>query len=125
MKVGIILGSNEVTSVEFASFEASVRTSIGDEVDLFVTMDGIRAFQKEAKLATNKEMSQKIGEKNTEFRKYLLEGKESELLKIYVCSYAADLYHIGMADLDEIVDAIWGLTKFNLENENSMMISVW
>jgi len=46
MKVGIILGSNELSRVAYAAMHSAIAVSLDNEVVLFATMDGVKAFLK-------------------------------------------------------------------------------
>ncbi len=121
----MILGTNELSSIMFASIEAGMRTSMDDSVIMFVTMDGVRAFLKNSEISQTTKTSAMIAKHDPDFRKYLREGKESGLLKIYVCYYAAEIYDVNKKDLDELVDDIWGITKFSIETEDAQIIPIW
>lgn len=125
MKVAIILGTNELSSLTFASIEAGMRTSMDDSVIMFVTMDGLKAFLKEPEVKMNTQTSGLIEKKDPNFRKTLKDAKESGLLKIYACYYVTQMYDVRMKDLDEMVDDIWGITKFSIETEEAQIISIW
>ncbi len=69
--------------------------------------------------------SRKMDEEGQDFRKFLKEAKESGLLKMYVCYFAAELHKLHKKDLDDMIDDIWGITKFSIETESSQIISIW
>lgn len=125
MKVAIILGTNELSALTFASIEAGMRTSMDDSVIMFVTMDGLKAFLKEPEIRTNSNTSGLIEQKDPNFRKTLVEAKESGLLKIYACYYVTQMYDVRLKDLDELVDDVWGITKFSIETEDAQILSIW
>lgn len=125
MKVGIILGTNELSGLMFASIEAGLRASIGDEVIIFVTMDGLKAFLKEPEVRISTKSSELIQKKDPDFTKNLREGREDGMLKIYVCYYACQIYGVGMKDMGPLIDDVWGITKFAVESEESQIISIW
>jgi peroxiredoxin family protein len=60
MNLAIILGSNQLDRVEFASMTAFLASSMGDEVLLFATMDGIQAFRKSPTLLSDADSAKKI-----------------------------------------------------------------
>ncbi|MGC8609068.1 MAG: DsrE family protein [Thermoplasmata archaeon] len=125
MDAGIILGSNEYSSLMFAAIEAGMRTSMGDNVIMFVTMDGALAFLRNPIIKKTTDTSKKMEEDGQDFVKYLREAKESGLLKIYICYFAAELHKLHKKDMSELVDDIWGITKFSIETESSQIISIW
>lgn len=44
-KVGIVLGSNELSKVLFAGMWSVISTSMGDEVVIFATMDAVKSLK--------------------------------------------------------------------------------
>lgn len=125
MKVAIILGTNELSGLMFASIEAGMRTSMDDSVIMFVTMDGLKAFMKEPEVSITNGTSELIQQKDPDFKKYLVEAKESDLLKIYACYYVTQIYDVRVKDLDGLVDDMWGISKFSIETEDAQIISIW
>lgn len=125
MKVALILGTNELSGLMFASIEAGLRTSMGDDVIIFVTMDGLLAFKKEPEIKQTTKTSSLIKEKGEDFRTYMKEGKESGLLNIYICYYAAEIYDVKKGDMGELVDDFWGISKFSIETEDAQIIPIW
>ncbi len=125
MDAGIIVGSNEYSSLMYAAIVAGMRTSMGDNVIMFITMDGALAFLKNPVVKKTTDTSRKMDEEGQDFRKFLKEAKESGLLKMYVCYFAAELHKLHKKDLDDMIDDIWGITKFSIETESSQIISIW
>lgn len=125
MKVAIVLGTNELSGLMFASIEAGLRTSMGDNVIIFVTMDGLLAFRKQAEIKKTTKTSELIDQKGDDFTKYMREGKEDGLLKIYICYYAAEIYGVKEKDMNDLVDDFWGISKFSIETDDAQIISVW
>lgn len=125
MKVAIILGTNELSGLTFASIEAGLRTSMDDSVIMFVTMDGLKAFLKEPEIKTITGTSELISQKDPDFTKNLIEAKESGLLKIYACYYVTQIYDVRLKDMGPLIDDIWGITKFSIETEDAQIINIW
>ena len=73
MNIAIILGSNRLERVEFASMTAFLASSMGDEVMMFATMDGVRALTKSPSIAKDADSAKKIEEteKGGRFLEYL------------------------------------------------------
>lgn len=60
MKVGIILGSNELDRVAYAGMHALISATLDNEVVLFATMDGVKAFLKNPDLRVESGTSKTI-----------------------------------------------------------------
>lgn len=125
MNVGIILGTNELSGLKYAAIEAGMRTSMDDRVIIFATMDGLLAFLKEPQVKVTTKTSEIIKQKDPDWIKLLKDAKEDGLLTIVACYYAADMYRYKKADFGELVDDIWGVSKFTIETDDAQMISVW
>lgn len=125
MKIGIILGTNRLSGLKFAGIETGMRASMGDKVLIFVTMDGIKAFLKEPEIDTGKGASELLSQKDPDFRKMLSDAKADGFCNVYACYYAAHLYGAEKGDFDELVDDIWGITKFSVETDDAQIISIW
>jgi peroxiredoxin family protein len=125
MKIGIILGTNELSGLMFASIEAGMRASMGDEVIMFVTMDGLKAFMKKPEIKITTTSSKLISEKDPDWTKSLKEGKNDGFLNIYACYYACQIYDVDKKDMGELVSDVWGITKFAIETEDAQVITIW
>lgn len=125
MKVGIILGTNRLSGLKFAGIEAGMRASMGDTVMIFVTMDGIRAFLKQPEIQTDGGASGMLSQKDPDFRKLLVDAKADGFCKIYACYFAAHLFGAEMEDFNDLIDDIWGVTKFSIETDDAQVISIW
>ncbi|MEM3655016.1 MAG: DsrE family protein [Thermoprotei archaeon] len=127
LKYALILGSNSLEKVEFASMVALVSTSMGEEVELFATMDGVNAFTVHPKIASNTEAAKRIElvEGGGRYLEYFKKAKSFGKLKIIACSMATQLFGYKREDYSELVDSIGGLTSFIVSNEGSRMIEVW
>jgi len=124
-KVGIILGSNELSKLTYAGMSAVISTSLGDEVVIFVTMDAVKAFLKNPEVKVNEDSSKYIKESKEDPFSYFKKAKSTGKLKIYACSYASKLYHASKESYNELVDDIVGITSFYLELEGGQIISIW
>lgn len=125
MKIGIILGTNRLSGLKFAGIEAGMRASMGDTVMIFVTMDAIRAFLKEPEIAADGGASGMLSKKDPDFMKMLADAKQDGFCKIYACYFAAHLFGAEKPDFNELVDDIWGVTKFSVETDDAQIISIW
>lgn len=123
-KVGIVLGSNELSKVLFAGMWSVISTSMGDEVVIFATMDAVKAFLKEnPEVKISDETSKKAS--NEDVMGYYRKAKKSGKLKVYACSYASKLFGIEKEQYNDVVDDIVGITSFQMEVEGGQIISVW
>lgn len=123
-KVGIVLGSNELSKVLFAGMWSIISTSMGDEVVIFATMDAVKAFLKEnPEMKISDETSKKAS--NEDLMGFYRKAKKSGRLKVYACSYASKLFGIEKEQYNDVVDDIVGITSFQMEVEDGQIISVW
>lgn len=127
MSIAIVLGSNRLERVEFASMTAFLASSMGDEVMLFVAMDGVRAFAKEPSIVSDADSAKKIleTEKGGRFMEYLTKAKGTGKVKITACSMASRLFGLKKEDYSEVVDGIGGLTSFLDASEGSRLMDIW
>jgi peroxiredoxin family protein len=123
-KVGIVLGSNELSKVLFAGMWSVISTSMGDEVVIFATMDAVKAFVKEnPEIKISDETSKKAS--NEDLMGFYRKAKKSGKLKVYACSYASKLFGLEKEQYNDVVDDIVGITSFQMEVEGGQIISVW
>ncbi|QGR18618.1 DsrE family protein [Stygiolobus azoricus] len=123
-KVGIVLGSNELSKVLFAGMWSVISTSMGDEVVIFVTMDVVKAFVKEnPEMKISDETSKKAS--NEDVMGFYRKAKKSGRLKVYACSYVSKLFGIEKGQYSDVVDDIVGITSFQMEVGGGQIISVW
>lgn len=129
MKVGIIVGSNELARLNFASMYAIISASNGDDVFVFITMEAVKAFIKNKKeVKVTEDSSKVIREKEGEgiYLENLKKAKKAGNVKIYACSYASSLFSIKKEDYENIVDEIAGIMTFDNDvSENAKIISIW
>ncbi len=127
MSIAIILGSNQLDKVEFASMTAFLASSMGDDVTVFATMDGVQAFRKEPSVLSSADSARKIVEVENggKFLDYFKKAKGTGKVKITACSMASRLFGLGKEDFMEIVDGIGGLTSFLDSSEGSRLMSIW
>lgn len=125
-KVGIVLGTNELSKVLYAGMWAVISTSMGDEVIVFATMDGVKAFIKEnPELKVTDEASKKIKESNEDVLSFYKKAKKGGKLKVYACSYASKLFGLEKGNYNEVVDDIVGITSFQMDLEGGQLLSIW
>ncbi len=129
MKVGIIIGSNELSRLNFASMYSIIAASNGDDVFVFITMEAVKAFVKGKREVKVEEASSRvIKEKEGEdaYINNFKKAKKAGNVKIYACSYASQLFGLKKEDYEDIIDEIAGIMTFDNDvYENSRIISVW
>lgn len=127
MSLAIILGSNELEKVEFASMTAFLASSMGDEVTIFAAMDGVKAFSRAPSLPSEADSARLLVEKENggRFRDYLAKAKGTGKVKITACSMASKLFGLKKEDFNEVVDGIGGLTSFLDSSQGSTLMSIW
>ncbi|EHP71065.1 hypothetical protein MetMK1DRAFT_00015690 [Metallosphaera yellowstonensis MK1] len=125
MKVGIILGSNELSRVAYAAMHSAIAVSLDNEVVLFATMDGVKAFLKTPDLRVTDDTSKVIKESREDVFQHFRRAKKSGKLKILACSYASKVHKLDKESYSELVDDIVGITSFSMEVEGGQLVSVW
>jgi peroxiredoxin family protein len=125
-KLGIILGSNELSKVLYAGMTALISSSLDQETIVFVTMDAVKAFLKEnPELKVNELSSRLVKESNEDVMSYFRKAKKSGKVRVYACSYATKLFHLSKESYNDIVDDVVGITTFNIETEGGKVITIW
>jgi peroxiredoxin family protein len=125
----ILLCSGEHEKLQMAAMMASVGAVSERPVEVFVSMNAILAFAKDA---TDDEryrggaFSQLLKEKRAPDALNLLrQGKELGDLKLWACSMALDVRGWDMAQLaDELFDGPLGLTAFLSDAEGGQLVTL-
>jgi peroxiredoxin family protein len=125
----VLLCSGEREKLQMAAMMASVGAVSERPVEVFVSMNAILAFAKDA---PNEErhrggrFSQLLSEKKApEPLALLRQGKELGELKLWACSMALDLLGWNMEHLeDELFDGTLGLTKFLSDAEAGQLVTL-
>ncbi|BCU66771.1 hypothetical protein HS7_02080 [Sulfolobales archaeon HS-7] len=123
MRHGLIVGTNDKSRLVYASMEAVVRTSLGDEVSIFFTMDGVKAITRNPETVTKNDSSKYL-ESSNEFYENLSKTKKTGRAKVYACSYASKLYGFSKESYSDLVDAIVGITTF-IGEVDGQIVSIW
>ncbi len=115
-KLAMVLASGELEKLQAASIIASVASTVGMEVLLFATMDGLMAFRKdvvEEKAWKTGELGKGMLEKNAPlFIDTLKQAKEVGNIKIYACGMVMDMLGLKKEDFVDIFDDVLGVTAF-------------
>ncbi|BCS92412.1 hypothetical protein L3N51_02136 [Metallosphaera sp. J1] len=125
MKVGIILGSNELDRVAYAGMHALISTTLDNEVVIFATMDGVKAFLKNPELRVESGTSKTIKESNEDVFQHFRKAKKSGKLRVLACSYASKIHGLDKDDYGDLVDDIVGITSFSMEVEGGQLLTIW
>ncbi len=125
----ILLCSGEHEKLQMAAMMASVGAVSERPVEVFVSMNALFGFAKEAPPETRYRggtFSQLIKEKRAPDAMMLFrQGKELGELKMWACSMALDLSGWEMGALvDGLFDGALGLTKFLSDAENGQLLTL-
>lgn len=125
----ILLCSGEHEKLQMAAKIASLAAVSGRSVEVFVSMNAILAFTKDARddqRCPGGGRSRSLCDKRTPSPARLFEqGKEFGNLKIWACSMALDIQGWQMGHLVEgLFDGALGLTRFMSDAENGQFIAV-
>jgi peroxiredoxin family protein len=114
-KISIVVVSGTRERLQMAAMVASVSAVSGDEVSVFLSMNALQYFRKDAKEtappegAFGKLLEQK---KVPPFKQLFQNAAELGDAKIYPCSMAVDVLGVQPADLEPWLGEPTGLTKF-------------
>ncbi len=115
-KLAIVLASGELEKVQAASIIASVASTLGNEVIVFATMDGLLAFKKdvvEKKAWKMGELGKGMIEKNAPlFIDTLKQAKELGNLKLYACGMIMDMLGLSLDEFVDVFDGVVGVSEF-------------
>jgi len=125
----ILLCSGEHEKLQMAAMMASVGAVSERPVEVFVSMNAILAFAKDAAADARYQggaFSKLIKEKKAPDAMTLFrQGKELGDLKLWACSMALDVKGWEVKDLvDGLFDGALGLTKFLSDAENGQFITL-
>ncbi|QGP92411.1 DsrE/DsrF/DrsH-like family protein [Neomoorella glycerini] len=116
-KLSVILLSGELEKLQAGCLVSSVASMSGMEVNVFVTMEALKAFRKDVinarEFKTASEVGREMLNKNVDLFYQLLENaKDMGNLKLYGCAMAMDLMEWKKEDLIDIFDDVIGVTAF-------------
>jgi peroxiredoxin family protein len=125
----ILLCSGEHEKIEMAAMMASLAAVSERQVQVFVSMNAIRTFTKEAAPNARYQggaFSKLLKDKHAPDAITLLrQGKELGDLTIWACSMALDLQGWHTADLvEDLFEGPLGLTKFLSDAENGQFVTL-
>mgnify|MGYP000513050912 CR=1 FL=1 len=115
----IVLASGDVGRVQAASIIGSVAAASDVPVELFVTMDGLTAFESERVERGAFEggevaeaMAADGGERMDLYYEQLADAKEIGPLSVYACEMAMDLFGTDLDDYVDVFDDTLGVAGF-------------
>lgn len=117
-----MLGTNELSSLLYAAMNSVISTSLGDDVGVFATMDGVLAFKRASEVKRVTKSSMVASESPFDL---LTKAKKTGRLKVYACSYASSLFKLSKPDYSDLVDDIAGITTFMIEFEDGKLLGIW
>jgi len=125
----ILLCSGDHEKIQMAAMMASVAAVSERPVEVFVSMNAILAFAKDAPVEQRYkggEFSKLLCAKKAPDSLHLFrQGKEFGDLKLWACSMALDLEGWEMTDLEkDLFDGPLGLTKFLSDAEAGQFVSL-
>lgn len=125
-KVSIVVVSGERERLQMAAMIASVSAVSGDEVTVFLSMNSLRYFRKDAREAPPAEGefgSLLEAKKAPEFKQLFKSAAELGDAKIYPCSMAVDVLGVKPEDLEPWLGPPLGLTKFMSDAQGGQVLS--
>lgn len=125
-KISIIVVSGERERLQMAAMTASVAAVSGDEVTVFLSMNSLRYFYKNAPEAPPAEgpFGRLLEEKRAPgFKQLFKSAAELGDAKIYPCSMAVDVLGAKPQELEPWLGPPLGLTKFLSEAQGGQVLS--
>lgn len=114
--LAVILLSEDLEKLHAGSLVGSVASMTGMTVNVFVTMNALKAFRKDsfenADFTTGTIGKELLAKKIPLFDNLLKEGKENGVLNIYGCALAMDIMDWKEEDMIDVFDGVIGVTKF-------------
>lgn len=114
-KISIMLVSGSRERLQMAAMVASVGAVSGNDVRVFLSMNALAYFKKNATLRApaEGEVGELLQERNApSFQQLFRQAAELGDAKIYPCSMAMDILELKQGDLEPHLGEPMGLTKF-------------
>lgn len=114
-KISVMVTSGNREQLQMAAMVASVGAVSGNDVSVFLSMNSLKFFVKEASQNAPAEgdMGKLIEEKNApDFKELFQQAVEYGDAKIFPCSMAVDILSINEDELEEYISDPMGLTTF-------------
>ena len=114
-KISVMVTSGKREQLQMAAMVASVGAVSGNDVTVFLSMNALKFFVKDAeeKAPAEGEMGKLLEEKNApEFKELFSQAVEYGDAKIFPCSLAVDILGVSQDDLEGYISDPLGLTTF-------------
>ena len=122
----ILLCSGEHEKIQMAAMTASVAAVSERRVEVFVSMNALKVFKKDAggDRYSGGEFSTLMTEANAPDAITLFsQGKMLGEMSIFACSMAMDVAKLELEDFDDdVIDSAGGLTKFLADAESGQLV---
>ncbi|MFB6095429.1 MAG: hypothetical protein ABEJ71_03125, partial [Halodesulfurarchaeum sp.] len=127
----VVLASEELERVQAVSMIASVAASSDIPVEVFVTMNGLNAFERETiesgDFKGGRVAEAMLGAEDISvplFTEQLTQAKEIGPLSVYACELAMDLLGTGLEDYADVFDDTLGVSGFLNRAKDKQVIFV-
>ena len=114
-RISVLVVSDSRERLQMAAMVASVGAVSGNEVTVFLSMNALPQFRREAPPPTpvEGEVGRLLAQKNAPpFRQLFRQAVELGDAKIHPCSMAMDILGYGPGDIEPYIGEAMGLTKF-------------
>ncbi len=128
----IVLASSEIERIQAVSMIGSIAASSDVPVEVFVTMNGLTAFEKERVESGDFDMAGPVGQAMLTsegdemplFTEQLSQAKEIGPLSMYACSMAMDLMENELDDYVDVFDEVLGVAGFLSHAQDKQVLFV-
>lgn len=123
-KISVMVTSGNREQLQMAAMVASVGAVSGNDVTVFLSMNALKFFIKDAdsKAPAEGEMGKLLEEKRApEFKELFSQAVEYGDAKIFPCSLAVDILGISKDDLEGYISDPLGLTTFLSDAANGQV----
>ncbi len=128
----IVLASSEIERIQAVSMIGSIAASSDVPVEVFVTMNGLTAFEKERVESGDFDMAGPVGQAMLTsegdemplFTEQLSQAKEIGPLSMYACSMAMDLMENEQDDYVDVFDEVLGVAGFLSHAQDKQVLFV-
>lgn len=124
-KIGIVVVSGSLERLQMAAMMASVAAVSDNEVTVFLSMNALQYFRRDAPAPGAEGAFGKllVEKKAPGFRQLFQSAVELGEAKIHPCSMAVDILGVAPAELDPWLDEPIGLTRFLSQTQGGQVWS--
>jgi peroxiredoxin family protein len=116
----IVLASSELERIQAVSMIGSIAASSDTPVEVFVTMNGLTAFERERVEGGDFDVAGPVGQAMLRsdgdemplFTEQLAQAKDLGPLSVYACSMAMDVLDTDLDDYVDVFDDVLGVAGF-------------